>query len=105
MDDIFDKMMGFDKKNEIFNLWYEVNFLRLALNEVLKLNPSLHENLSEEIMDKCRKDAQDIVVKRFPNCNIKFNKTATESTQEHSCCTPPDPSETPPSSPSPLNAA
>lgn len=73
MDDVLDKLMGVDKKNEIFNLWYEVTFLRFVFNKVLELNPNLHENLTQECLDKAREDSQVLVRKRFPNCDIKFN--------------------------------
>jgi hypothetical protein len=110
MDDIMDRMLlGFDKKNEIFNLWYEINFLRLVLNEILVLNPSLHENLKEESFTRAREMAREIVTKRFPHCKIKFNEeipnATDESKQEQTCCTHPDPSEPPPASPDPSNAA
>jgi hypothetical protein len=78
MDDIMDRLMGIDKKNEIFNLWYEINFLRLVVNEILSLNPELHKNLNEESFQKCRKQAQDIVRVRFPGCNITFNPIESE---------------------------
>lgn len=93
MDDILDKLMGIDKKNEIFNLWYEVNFLRSVLNRILQLNPDLHENLREECFQKAREEAKEIVRKRFPHCKITFDSPGTpnECQKEGPACTPPTP--------------
>lgn len=82
MDDIFDRLIGFDKKNEIFNLWYEIHFLRLVVNKLLELNPSLHENFSQEDQDKARENAQELVMKRFPQMKISFNKQEAEVSNE-----------------------
>jgi hypothetical protein len=102
MDDIMDRLIGVDKKNEIFNLWYEINFLRLVLNEILVLNPTLHENLTDEIITKAREQSREIVTKRFPHCKITFNEEPIdESKQEQTCCTHPDSLEQPPVSPHP----
>lgn len=95
MDDILYAIMGIDKQKEIFNLWYEVNFLRLSLNQILKLNPDLHVNLKKKDLESCRKEAQEIVKRRFPNCNIVFNEEASESMQECPSCTPQESSEPP----------
>jgi hypothetical protein len=110
MDDIMDKMFfGFDKKNEIFNLWYEINFLRLILNKILALNPSLVEKFDEECILAAREQAREIVTKRFPHCKITFNQEipnpTDENKQEQTYCTHPDSSESPPASPPPSNEA
>lgn len=106
MDDMIDVLQGFDKKNEIFNLWYEVTFLRLVLNEIMVLNPKLHENLTDETIENARKMSREVVTKRFPHCKITFNEEATgESKQEQTCCTHPDSSVSHPVSPIPSNAA
>ena len=35
MDDIIDMLHGVDKKNEIFNLWYDVTCLRVVFSYIL----------------------------------------------------------------------
>lgn len=77
MDDILDRLMGVDKKKEIFDLWYEITFLRLVLNEIFILNPSLHEKMDQEKYECCRKNAQKFVSDRFPECKIKFSDPKT----------------------------
>ena len=108
MEDKMDMLFGVDKKNEIFNLWYEINFIRLVLNEILILKPYLKENLKEESFTRARAMAREIVTKRFPHFKINFNQEIQDPTdankQEQTCCTHPDPSEPPPVSPDPLNA-
>lgn len=82
MDDIMDMMIGIDKKNEIFNLWYEVTFLRLVLNHIVVCNPSLAECLSEGIMDGCKAAAQDVVKERFPLAKIDFSEPSPEQIEK-----------------------
>jgi len=103
MDDIMDRVLfGFDKKNEIFNLWYEVHFLRIVLNRILQLNPTLHENFKQEDQDAARILAQELVNKRFPHMKINFNKpepdAASEDQKEGQPCTPSAQEEVPPAS-------
>lgn len=74
MDDILDMLMGVDKKGEIFTLWYEVTFLRMVLNKILSFNPELHEKMTEEVYDQARKESQEHVKSRFPQCNLDFSK-------------------------------
>lgn len=74
MDDILDLLMGVDKKNEIFNLWFEVNFLRHCFNSILTLNPEIHKDFDEKWIERCREMAAEEVRNRFPNCKIDFFK-------------------------------
>ena len=97
-----DLMMGFENKKEVFNLWFEVTFLRLCVNRILELNPQLKENLTQECYDKSRQEAMEIVQKRFPNFKIEF---VSVDKQEDSCCTSPDLQESPDVSALPLNEA
>lgn len=108
MDDIMDRVLfGFDKKNEIFNLWYEIHFLRIVVNRLLELNPTLHENFSQEDQNKAREMAQELVTKRFPNMKINFNKpepdSPSEDQKEAPACTPEDQKEEPASCHLPSN--
>lgn len=78
--DLLNKMGGFDQTNEFFKLWYEVTYLRLLINQILVLNPSLQEKVTPEQVEQCRIGAQDVVRGLFPNMNITFpdKKKATE---------------------------
>lgn len=79
MEDLLDKIgYGIDKRNEIFNLWFEVSFLRNCLNKILELNPDLHKNLDEEKLNLCRQLAKEEVIKRFPLCKIDFTQSKDE---------------------------
>lgn len=129
MDDIMDMLSGVDKKNEIFNLWYEVTFVRLILSFLVSKSEYLQSELTKEVLDMCRKEAQDIVKERFPLLTIDFTEQTpeqvekrkkhfenlkfmnklmglkSESGQESPCCTRPDSSESPDVSPPPSNIA
>lgn len=74
MDDIVDILIGLDKRNEIFNLWFEVNFLRHCFNSILTLNPDIHKDFDEKWIERCREMAAEEVKNRFPNCTIDFFK-------------------------------
>ena len=80
MDDIFDKLSGFDIKNETINLWYEVNYLRHCLNAIIKHNPGLTLLFDKDELEKCKQYAQQEVRDRFPLLTIDFTnqKTAEE---------------------------
>ena len=67
MDNIVDAMMGLDKRKEIFNLWYEVTYLRLVVSQIIP-----NQEVAELNLDMIRKDAQEIVKKRFPGVEISF---------------------------------
>lgn len=74
MDDLIDRLMGVDKKNEIFNLWFELNFLRHCFNAILTLNPEIHKDFDEKWIERCREMSSEEVLKRFPHCKIDFFK-------------------------------
>lgn len=77
MEDILDRLIGVDKKNEIFNLWFEINFLRHCFNSILSLNPELQKDFDERWIERCREMASEEVKNRFPHCKIDFLKPLT----------------------------
>jgi len=129
MEDIMDMLSGVDKKNEIFNLWYEITFIRLVFSYIVGHSKEMQGLLTTDVIDECRKQAQDIVKERFPLLTIDFieptpeqvekrkkhfenlkfmNKLLglkSENGQESPCCTHPDSSDTPPVSPPQGNEA
>ena len=109
MDDILDALLGFDKKKQIFDLWYEVTVLRMVVSHMVAQSLYLQEVMTPEVIEQCRKHAQEVVQKKFPLSKIDFSPaqqpdgTTCESEQERSCCTRPDCSESPDASPLPSN--
>jgi len=119
MEDIMDILSGVDKKNEIFNLWYEVTFLRLVFSYIVAQSKEMQGLLTKDVIDECRKQAQNIVKERFPLLTIDFKEPSpemidknkkkfeklkfmnkllglkSENGQESLCCTHPDSSDTP----------
>jgi|GEM_PF-4151620 len=73
MDNIVDAMMGLDKRKEIFNLWYEVTYLRLVISQIIPTQEKADLNF-----EMLRKDAQEIVRKRFPEVEINFTDPKTK---------------------------
>lgn len=82
MHDMLDRLIGLDKKNEIFNLWYEVTYLRFLLVHVLQENPEVGKCITEESIQKARKDAQETVQARFPLCKIEFTEPVKDISEE-----------------------
>jgi len=130
MEDIMDMLSGVDKKNEIFNLWYEITFVRLVFSYIVGHSKEMQDLLTTDVIDECRKQAQDIVKERFPLLTIDFTEPSLEmiekkkkhfenlkfmnkvlglnsvgNAQESPCCTHPDSSDTPPVSHPPLSEA
>lgn len=70
MNDMIDELIGFDSKKQIFDLWYEVTFLRFVLIQILESNPNLNTNID---IEKCRKDAQEVIINKFPLFKIDFS--------------------------------
>lgn len=86
MDDIFDMMHGIDKKNEIFNIWYEVTFLRMIISHMVAQSLYLQKVMTPEVINDCRKHAQKIVQEKFPLIKIDFS--TNEGQTEDPACNP-----------------
>jgi len=88
MNDLFEQIFNnFNSKVEIMDLWYEISFLRLVLNRILELNPSLGKSLTQECFAKARKQAHEIVCKKFD----LDKESNPEKKQEQTSCTDPNP--------------
>lgn len=83
MNDIMDLLSGVDKKNEIFNLWYEVTFLRLILNHVIMQIPGIDSTITDEIINQCRQYAQNVVQEKFPAIKIDFSEPSEEKKEKN----------------------
>lgn len=88
MDDMLGALLGMDKNKEIFNLHYQVNYLRLLFTHLLQQNPDLAKCMNQEAFDRARDVARDIVRDRFPNFNVRFPDSNLD---EATACTPPTP--------------
>jgi hypothetical protein len=78
VENVQNMLLGVNTTNEIFNLWYEITFLRHLLSHILQQNPEVGSCLSDEAIQKCRKEAQDCVQDRFPVCKIEFSMPTEE---------------------------
>ena len=83
LEEILSQSMGIDKNKEIFNLWYEVVFLRNMLNLIISNNHEIGSCINQYSVDLARGSAQGEVMKRFPNCSITFTdpQTPTQGVQ------------------------
>lgn len=80
IEDALSQMMGFDKNKEIFNLWYEVTYLRILLGYVVANAEGV--SLNENILTGARIAAQTEVTRRFPMCTITFPDSNSEEKTE-----------------------
>ena len=69
LEDIQSMLMGIDKNKEIINLWFELDYQRNLLMEVMKKN-SLQ--LDEQMINVSREEAQKQLIERFPKSGISF---------------------------------
>lgn len=74
MQDEIDMLMGIDKRKEIFDLWYEVSFLRHLMTLVASQIPESSKYMTDEIFELARNSAQAEVRHKFPSCMIEFTK-------------------------------
>lgn len=65
-DELKARAIGVDQLKEIFDLWYEVTYLRFVLQEVMRCNPkAILEPIHEDIFDECRHKAQIFLKDKF----------------------------------------
>jgi hypothetical protein len=74
VDDVKVAVMRLDTPKEIFDLWYELSYMRVILSTLLKENPDLIKNWGKDTVESCRKIAQDLVKERFPKANLEYPK-------------------------------
>lgn len=80
MDDSLDMLLGLDKRNEIFSIWYEVIFLRLCINHLIDQNAL---KITQEVIDDSLKKAQDEVRNKFPKILIDFKKPEVKAPDQN----------------------
>jgi hypothetical protein len=73
LNDMMARLVGVDHTNEIFNIWYELTFLRVIYSKFLEQNPAFLEKMSPEILDQCRNESKRIVQMKFPKVPLQFN--------------------------------
>lgn len=68
IDNLIDNVMGVDKRNEIFTLWYEITYLRMVISKIIP------QDMQDKInFEEIKKDAQEVVRKRFPKALLNFD--------------------------------
>lgn len=80
MDEVLDALLGLDKKNEIFSLWYEVIFLRKCLNHLIAHNALI---ITPEVIEEARQNAQNEVRAKFPMIMIDFKKPEVKAPDQN----------------------
>lgn len=74
IQEIYDRMKGFDSKKETFDLWLEVLYLKKILGTVLGCleNQQFNVNFAESFFKDCRDKARKELEEKFPDLGIKF---------------------------------
>jgi hypothetical protein len=65
-DELKARAIGVDQLKEIFDLWYEVTYLRYILTEIMQRNPkAIIDPIHEDVFDECRHKAQLFLKDKF----------------------------------------
>lgn len=72
MNEVKAAVLGIDVPQEIFDLWYEITYLRSLFSIVLEKNPDISEAITKETFEQARKIAQVGLKKRFPNVDLEY---------------------------------
>ena len=70
VDDVKVAVMRLDTPKEIFDLWYEIFYLRAVLSEIIRNN----SQLTKYTFDESRKMAQYWMKERFPKANLEYSE-------------------------------
>ncbi len=70
---------------ETCDLWYEIHYLRLILNQIIENHPELKLNADLDI-EKCKRNAQEIVRNRYAPFLKSLESPNPENAQECPSC-------------------
>jgi hypothetical protein len=64
-DELKSRVLNVDTVKEMFDLWYEVTFLRFLMTEIVNHNESLGKFLDQDTFENCRRKAQVFLKDKF----------------------------------------
>lgn len=70
--DSIDGLIKMSNNKEIFNLWYELTYLRMLINHILTKNPEIGKCINEIAILEAKSMAQLEVKSKFPGCDHLF---------------------------------
>ena len=70
--DVINGLIQLSNNKEIFNLWYEITFLRMYINHILTQNTDIASCVNENSIQNARLMAQIEVQSKFPGCEHLF---------------------------------
>ena len=76
MNEVKAAVLGIDVPQEVFDLWYELIYLRSLVSIILEKNPDISEGITKETFEQARKLAQGGLKKRFPNVDLEYKSLA-----------------------------
>ena len=72
------RVLNVDLTKEMFDLWYEVTFLRFLMTDMINQNEHMAKHIDAETFDKCRKQAQLFLKDKF-KIDLEYPKESNES--------------------------
>jgi len=72
-----------NKRNEIFNIWYELTLLRLLMCHFFEQNMEISSSINESLVNELRKEAQQIVQDKFPAMKLDFSEISPEQLEKN----------------------
>ncbi len=81
VQDAINGLIQLSNNKEIFNLWYEITFLRMLINHILTHNHSIAQCIDNDAIENARLMAQIEVQSKFPGSeHLFFNQKKQENT-------------------------
>jgi hypothetical protein len=71
------RVLNVDTVKEMFDLWYEVTFLRFLMTEIINHNESLGKFIKPETFEDCRRKAQVFLKDKF-KIDLEYSKPKEE---------------------------
>ncbi len=82
LEEKVDFMLGLDHKKEIFDLWYEITYLRHIINIMLSLSPEICDKITPTNLKEARNLSKIEVMTKFNKFNITFGEEDKCNSQE-----------------------
>jgi hypothetical protein len=93
MNEIKSILMGIDTTKELCDLWYEViyqkNILGFVLQKLIDTNPSIKNQINDELFKKCKELALVELEEKFPSLRLSHKLPKEQaSCEQGSQCNP-----------------
>lgn len=76
-NDILNRLLGFDSKKQIIDLWLEITHMRIVMSEMIQYLPEsksteFQNHFNEAFFKNCIEKSQNIILEKFPDQGLTF---------------------------------